>query len=55
MSTSFGRAAGYPDYGPTGSSRFTPVKWSTQLVKRWYAATVLTHISNTNQGGSMAQ
>lgn len=53
MATSFGRAAGYPDYGPTSSSAFIPVKWSTQLVKRWYAATVLTHISNTNYEGEI--
>jgi len=53
MATSFGRAAGYPDYGPTSSSKFTPAKWSTKLVERWYAATVLTHISNTNYEGEI--
>jgi hypothetical protein len=51
MATSFGRTAGYPDYGPSGSSKFIPEKWSTMLVKRWYPATVLTHISNTNYEG----
>ncbi len=53
MATSFGRAAGIPDYGPTGTSRFNPVIWSKTLVKRWYPATVLTHISNTNFEGEI--
>ncbi len=53
MATSFGRAAGMPDYGPTGTSGFIPVLWSKMLVKRWYPATVLTHISNTNYEGEI--
>jgi hypothetical protein len=53
MPTSFVRSVGYPDYGPTSLSKFVPAKWSTQLVKRWYAATVLTHISNTNYEGDL--
>jgi hypothetical protein len=53
MATSFGRVAGMPDYGPTGTSKFIPVMWSKMLVKRWYPATVLTHISNTNYEGEI--
>ena len=51
MATSFGRAAGSPDYTPGGTSEFTPEMWSSILVKRWFPATVLTHISNTNYEG----
>ena len=51
--TSFGVAPGYPDYGPTGTSKFIPVKWSTKLVEKFYDASVLTHISNTNYEGEI--
>ena len=51
--TSFSRVSGYPDYTSGGTSEFTPEIWSTMLVKRWFPATVLTHISNTNYEGEI--
>lgn len=47
------RAAGYPDYSSAGTSAFIPEIWSTKLVEKWYDATVLTHISNTNYEGEI--
>jgi len=49
----FGRAPGYPDYSAAGTSAFIPEKWSTKLVEKFYDATVLTHISNTNYEGEI--
>ncbi len=48
-----GRVPGYPDYGPQGPSAFIPEVWSTKLVEKFYDATVLTHISNTNWQGEI--
>jgi hypothetical protein len=49
----FGRAPGYPDFTSAGSSAFIPEVWSTKLVEKFYDATVLTHISNTNYEGEI--
>jgi hypothetical protein len=49
----YGRAPGYPDYSAAGLSAFIPEKWSTKLVEKFYDATVLTHISNTNYEGEI--
>lgn len=49
----YGRAPGYPDFSSAGSSAFIPEVWSTKLVEKFYDATVLTHISNTNYEGEI--
>lgn len=49
----FGRVPGYPDFSSAGSSAFIPEVWSTKLVEKFYDATVLTHISNTNYEGEI--
>jgi len=49
----FGTAPGYPDYSAAGSSAFIPEIWSAKLVEKFYDATVLTHISNTNYEGEI--
>lgn len=49
----FGTAPGMPDYTSAGSSAFIPEVWSTKLVEKFYDATVLTHISNTNYEGEI--
>lgn len=49
----YGRAPGYPDYSSAGLSAFIPEIWSTKLVEKFYDATVLTHISNTNYEGEI--
>ena len=49
----FGRAPGMPDYTSAGSSAFIPEVWSTKLVEKFYDATVITHISNTNYEGEI--
>lgn len=49
----FGLAPGYPQYDATGTSAFIPEVWSTKLVEKFYDATVLTHISNTNYEGEI--
>lgn len=48
-----GRAVGYPDYSSAGTSAFIPEIWSTKLVEKFYDATVLSHISNTNYEGEI--
>jgi hypothetical protein len=47
----YGIAPGYVDYSSKGKSAFIPEVWSTKLVEKFYDATVLTHISNTNYEG----
>lgn len=49
----FGLAPGYPQYNASGPSAFIPEVWSTKLVEKFYDATVLTHISNTNYEGEI--
>ncbi len=49
----FGRAPGYPDYSSAGLSAFIPEKWSTKLVEKFYDATVLSHVANTNWQGEI--
>jgi len=46
-------AAGYPDYGSTGTSKFIPQIWSTKLVIKFYKATVFGEISNTDYEGEI--
>jgi|PlaIllAssembly_1097288.scaffolds.fasta_scaffold00475_3 hypothetical protein len=46
-------AAGYPDYGSTGTSKFIPQIWSTKLVIKFYKATVFGDISNTDYEGEI--
>jgi len=48
---SVARVPGHPDYSSAGTSKFIPEIWSTKLIEKWYDATVLTHISNTNYEG----
>ncbi len=48
---SLGTAVGYPNYDSAGTSAFIPEVWSSKLVEKFYDATVLTHISNTNYEG----
>ncbi len=51
---SVAKVPGMPDYssgGGTTGSYFIPEIWSTKLIEKWYDATVLTHISNTNYEG----
>lgn len=50
---SVARVGGMPDYTVSGTSDFIPEIWSTKLIEKWYDATVLTHISNTNYEGEI--
>lgn len=47
------RAAGYPDYSSSSTSGFIPEIWSGKLVQKFYAATVLGTIANTDYEGEI--
>ena len=44
----FPRAAGQPDYSRGGASEFIPEIWSGKWLEKFYDATFLTEISNTD-------
>ena len=44
---------GHPDYSSNGATRYIPAIYSKLLVKKYYAATLLTEISNTNYEGEI--
>lgn len=46
-------ASGMPNYSGSGTNRFIPEIWSTKLIKKFYDATVLTAISNTEYEGEI--
>jgi hypothetical protein len=48
-----GRVAGHPNYSSDGTSKFIPEVWSGKLIKKFYDATVLTAISNTDYEGEI--
>jgi len=48
-----GRVTGHPDYSATGTSKFIPEIWSGKLVVKFYDATVLAAISNTDYEGEI--
>lgn len=43
--------AGHPDYTRAGASKFIPEIWSGKILKKYYEATVLTQITNTDYEG----
>ena len=45
---SVARSPAFVNYDSSGTSAYIPEVWSTKLQEKWYDATVLTHISNTN-------
>lgn len=47
------RAAGYPDYTNSGTSRFIPEIWSGKMVVKFYKSTCLSEISNTDYEGEI--
>ncbi len=49
----FPRATGHPDYSSTGLIRFIPAIWSGKLIEKFYDATVLAAISNTDYEGEI--
>lgn len=49
----FPRVSGHPDYSSTGSIKFIPAIWSGKLIEKYYDATVLTAISNTDYAGEI--
>lgn len=44
---------GHPDYSSNGATRYIPAIYSKLLVKKYYASTLLTEISNTNYEGEI--
>jgi hypothetical protein len=48
-----GRVAGHPDYSASGTSKFIPEVWSPKLNVKFYDATVLAAISNTDYEGEI--
>lgn len=48
-----GRVAGHPNYSADGSSKFIPEIWSKKLQVKFYDATVLAAISNTDYEGEI--
>lgn len=49
----FPKVVGHPEYGSTGTSKFIPEIWSGKLQKKFYDATVLAAISNTDYEGEI--
>jgi len=49
------RAAGYPDYTNSGTSRFIPEIWSGRMIVKFYKATCLAEISNTDYEGEIKE
>jgi hypothetical protein len=47
------KVAGHPDYTVTGQSQFIPVLWSGKILVKFYDATVLAAISNTDYEGEI--
>ena len=47
------RVAGHPDYTAAGTSKFIPEIWSGKLLVKYYDATVLAAISNTDYEGEI--
>lgn len=47
-----GRAAGYPDLGPDGLNKLIPILWAAEAREKFYDATCLNEISNTNATGA---
>jgi hypothetical protein len=50
---SLARVAGHPDYSSAGTSKFIPEIWSGKLLVKYYDATVLAAISNTDYEGEI--
>lgn len=48
-----GRAAGYPDYSSAGAGRYTPEIYAQKTLVKFYKATFLTEICNTDYEGSI--
>jgi hypothetical protein len=46
-------ASGHPNYGSDGTNQFIPEIWSGKLLKKFYDATVLAAISNTDYEGEI--
>lgn len=49
----FPRTQGHPNYAPGGTSKFIPEIWSGRILEKFYDATVLAQISNTNYQGEV--
>ena len=49
----FPYVGGHPDYSSTGSNQFIPEIWSGKLIKKYYDATVLSDITNTDYEGEI--
>lgn len=47
------RATGHPDYSSAGTSKFIPEIWSGKLLVKFYEATVLSEITNTDYEGEI--
>jgi len=47
------RVSGHPDYSASGASKFIPEIWSGKLLVKFYDATVLPQISNTDYEGEI--
>jgi hypothetical protein len=47
------RVAGHPDYSSSGTSKFIPEVWSGKLLVKFYDATVLGAITNTDYEGEI--
>jgi hypothetical protein len=46
-------AVGYPDYSSAGTSKYIPQVWSTKMLEKFYDATVVAQIANTNWSGEI--
>jgi len=51
MANGVTRTSGYKDYASDGTSKFTPIVWSSKMLKNFYLSTVFGEIANTDFQG----
>lgn len=53
MANGVARHSGYGSYASDSTSKFTPIVWSTKMLKNFYASTVFGEIANTDYQGEI--